>query len=251
MSEERFSLIREPEAEALKSLSSNAAKAFIAIKFGRRDGDKIAFGVRDLEAWGLKRTIAAAALNELVAAGLLRREAVASFGSKRVKAVYSVTCTRKSAALQSAPPDTEGSHSPPERTMGAATVRSTGHKRALQSAPPDTSQETSSTSSRKSKEEEVSAEPCEGRAALREQLLRIDKAAKAIAMTGPAFMQKAGGPKPADFLARKFERGDLTALQLRAALADPPICSARGSEWLGPEINRIAERVAVASGARR
>ena len=244
MSEERFSLIREPEAEALKSLSSNAAKAFIAIKFGRRDGDKIPFGVRDLEAWGLKRTIAAAALNELVAAGLLRREAVASFGSKRVKAVYSVTCTRKSAALQSAPPDTEGSHSPPERTMGAATVRSDGHKRALQSVPPDTSRTSLLPSGQEGREGGK-----EGRVALREQLLRIDEAAKAVAMTGPAFMQKAGGPKPADFLARKFERGDLTALQLRAALADPPICSARGSERRALEHDRTSDHAAIAGAA--
>ena len=77
----------------------------------------------------------------------------------------------------------------------------------------------------------------------------VDEAAKAVAMTGPAFMQKAGGPKPADFLARKFERGDLTALQLRAALADPPICSARGSERRALEHDRTSDHAAIAGAA--
>lgn len=249
MSEERFALIREPEADALRSLSCNAAKAFIAIKFGRRDGDKIAFGVRDLETWGLSRSVAARALAELVGAGLLAIESNSTFGRKRQRRVYRVVHTREAPAPQSRQRDKGTRNSPSGGTIGGATVPQAGQTEAIQSRQRDTSQETSSTSSRKSKEEEVSAEQREGRASLREQLLRIDRAADAVAMTGTAFMQKAGGPKPADFLARKFERGDLTAMQLRAALADPPNGSARESEGRTPARDRTGAREVMAGAA--
>ena len=120
---ERFAIIREAEAEALQRLAPLALKAFVAIKFGRRDGEEFAFGVRDLEEWGIKRSAAAASIAELVSAGLLAIVAESSFGAKRRRRVFKVAHTRKSAPLQSAPADTAEAYSPPARTMTPATVR--------------------------------------------------------------------------------------------------------------------------------
>ena len=254
MSDERFALVREPEAAALKKLSSNAAKAFIAIKFGRRDGEDIAFGVRELEEWGLKKTTASEAMNELVEAGLLEVRENSAFGRKRKKRVYRVTHTRDACKPQSAPPDTRGRHSPAERTMTPAAVRQAGHKRALQSGGPDTTRRLPSTSSQEV-EGEGSQEAAAREAslkALRDRQRRIEAVAREAAMTSVAFMAKAGGPSAADFLARKFERGELTALQLNKALADPPNGSARESVAQSPRRLAFAaqsgEAIARATG---
>lgn len=252
MSEERFALIREPEAEALKVLSPLAAKAFIAIKFGRRDGEKIPFGVRDLEEWGMKRSAAGRALAELVEAGLIKIFVDSAFGKKRLRRVFEVTHRRVGEPLQSRQRDKPPAHSPAGGTMEPATVPRTGLSGALQSHQRDTTRTSLLPSGQEGREggkDKSEEERAEGVAALREQLLRVDKAAEAVAMTGSAFMQKAGGPKPADFLARKFERGDLTAMQLRAALADPPKGSARESEGRTRERERVGDHAAMAGAA--
>ena len=126
--DERFSIIREPEYEALKSLSANACKALVAIKFGQRDGVDISFGVRDLEAFGMKKSAAATALKELTDAGLITVQCDSSFGAKRKKRVWRVVHTRaEKPELQSATADYAPSYSPPERTGCRSTVRQGGH----------------------------------------------------------------------------------------------------------------------------
>ncbi len=217
---ERFCIIREAEYEALKTLSANACKALVALKFGQCDGAKISFGVRDLEAFGMKKSAAADALKELAQANLIAIEKDSSFGAKRSKRVWRVIHTRDQPELQSATADTGKPDSPPRRTMARATVRHGGHGRRLQSAVADTPKETSPTSSSKSEEGEVSPAELEERTAFRTRKRRIGEAAKAVAMPDHLFEEKAGGHEAADLLARSFERGNLTPLQLRARLAE-------------------------------
>ena len=58
-------------------------------------------------------------------------------------------------------------------------------------------------------------------------------------MTDMAFIEKGGGPMPADLLARIWERGNLTALQLRARLAETEAGSKK-EEASGLTVRKIA-----------
>lgn len=50
-----------------------------------------------------------------------------------------------------------------------------------------------------------------------------------MALSYWGFLDKAGGPRAADFLARSFASGNLNALQLAAKLADGPVGLGNGA----------------------
>ena len=220
--------VRGPECEALRELPANAAKLWIAIRFGRREEADFAIGVRDFNDWGMGRDAVSRALSALIDAGLLRRVTKSSFGQKRKRAVYQIVHRREADSLQSVQPDKAVAHSPDSRTMKREQSGKTDCRSTLQSENTDITSTFSVPLERRKDKEKVQDEE-RGSAVKknRERLLRIERAAKAVAMTDGAFMKMAGGPEPADFLAQKFSRGDLDALQLRAALADPLVGSAK------------------------
>lgn len=223
---ERFAMIRQPEAEALKRLSSNAAKALMAMKFGRSDGEEIAFGVRDLAEWGLSSSTAARALDELKSANLIEIVSDSAFGVKKKRRTWRVVNVRQEQAEQSHRRETGTVHSATGGTIARKQSRQGDCDASLQSHGRDTPRTPSFPPVRREGKEggqDVQAADAEREAAvtaLKEQQARIGAAAKAVAMADMAFIRAAGGPKAADFLARKFDRGELTALQLRAKLAD-------------------------------
>lgn len=218
--DERFSIIRAAEYEILKGLSATACKALIALKFGQSDGARISFGVRDLEEFGIKKSAAADALNELLKAGLIAVERESSFGVKRQKRIWRVLHVRtEKDALQSAQPDTGKQNSPPQRTIGRTTVRPAGQVIDLQSARADTPRRLPSTSSQEV-EGEGSRHYAGNSAALRDRQNAIAKAAKSLNMTESAFWDQAGGPSKAGDLAWRWERGEINTSQLKTALAD-------------------------------
>lgn len=221
-----FAIVRGAECEALKLLSGNAAKLWIAIRYGRREGEPFPVGCRDFSEWGLGRDAAARALHELVDAGLMAIVERGAFGRRGRRTVYAIVHTRAHEQEQSGITDNKSAKSPELPTTNGKTVRNCRQQTGKQSEIPDTPKDTSSTSSQKSKEEEVSVNP-EAEAeresrqqAFKESMRRIGEAAKAAAMSDIAFIQKAGGREPADLLARSFERGNLSPLQLRARLAE-------------------------------
>ena len=218
--DERFSIIREPEYEALKSLSANACKALVAIKFGQRDGVDISFGVRDLEAFGMKKSAAATAFKELTDAGLITVQCDSSFGAKRKKRVWRVVHTRaEKPELQSATADTGRRDSPPQRTMPRPTVRQSGQVVDLQSARADTTRRLPSTSSQEV-EGEGSRQQASVNPALRDQLNVSKKAAGALSLSEQACWDLAGSPSAFGEMAWEWERGEISTSQLRAKLAD-------------------------------
>lgn len=234
---EEFALIRKPEADALKSLSSNAAKALIAIKFGRRDGDTIAFGVRDLEVWGLARSVAARALDELIKARLLDVATDSAFGKKRCRRVYRITHTRQTPGSQSRERDNMSADSPACGTKGGATDPPAGLSPRLQSRRRDTSKEASSPSARKPEGEEASVSD-------RRPMRRAAQLAGDLQLPLMRLVEKAGGStERACDLADQVHRGELTLDDVRLGLGMDQQGSA--SRSMGPMVFTIS-----AAGAR-
>lgn len=232
MSDEKqqyFVYVRAEECEALKRLKPSTAKLWIAIRYGRNEGQPFSAGSRDFkETWGLGRDAVASGLNELVAAGLLKmvREGGFKRGARHTfKIVHTKAFSRNTAGK---PANSKSDTAGLSGKIGRKT-RQLGNNTVGLSGP---SKDTSSTSSRKSEEEEVSldreadAERDARVRAHKESMRRIGRAANVVALPDMAFIEKAGGPKPADLLARSYERGNLTALQLRARLVE-------SEAWLG------------------
>ncbi len=211
-----FAHVREAECEALKGLSADAAKLWIAIRFGRDDTRDFSCGCRDFKDWGLKRDRVCKAIGELVAAKLLERVACASFGEKRRRARYRITHTKKSEALQSLRTDKADLDSRSTATVDGATVAQDGQSGSPQSLKSDIPKE----ASRPSASSQEGREASEGRAQARERSLRIERAAAAAEMQKWAFVEKAGGLEQADFIAKRHEVSKLSAPQLRRALAE-------------------------------
>ncbi|MEM9618368.1 MAG: hypothetical protein AAF936_10445 [Pseudomonadota bacterium] len=240
-----FAIVREAECEVLKGLSANASKIWIAIRFGRKDHEPIVIGCRDFSDWGVGRSAAAKALQDLVDAGLLRVAERGAFGRRGKRTVFNIVHTKAFEREQSANADNKPALSPELRTTNQRRVPKSGQQTGKESVSADTPKDTSSTSSRKSEEEEVSvdlqaeADREERVKAQQESARRIERAAIAVAMTDFAFIRKAGGPKPADLLARSFDRGNLTPLQLRKRLADSEAGSAE-QESRGPMVFSVA-----------
>lgn len=240
-----FAIVREAECEALKGLSANASKLWIAIRFGQKEHEPVTIGCRDFADWGVGRSAAAKALQDLVDAGLLRVAERGSFGRRGKRTVFSIVHTKAFEREQSANADNKPAFSPELRTTNQKRVPKSGQQTRKQSVYADTPKDTSSTSSRKSEEEEVFVDleagpEREARVkAQQESARRIERAALAVVMTDIAFIRKAGGPKPADLLARSFERGNLTPLQLRKRLADSEAGSAK-QENPGPMVFSVA-----------
>ena len=247
---EYFVIVRRGEVEKLKRLSANASKLLIAIRFGRKEDEPFAVGCRDFEDWGIKKTVAAEALKELVEAGLLKIVEETAFEYKRQRQAYRIVHTRDYERQQSAMADTQKAPSPVGRTVDGATVRPSGQNAVLQSGGADIPSKPSSPSSRKAKEglgsacasasadgadadrgaREAEREHQKALEAQRDRSKRIFEAASAIGKRPYDFMKMAGGPKPADFFARKWKRGELTTEQLKSRLAESKAGLLNGSE---------------------
>ena len=238
-----FAYVRKPECEALMRCKPSAAMALIYIRsvLAKREDRPFQAGSRDFKNCGLGRDAAAGALRDLEAAGLIRCEDRGGFkrGKKATWRIVHTKAFTKNTAGKSANPtdDTVGKPA----NIGRKTRQLEQNTAGLS----DTPKETSSTSSQKSKEEEVSV--CAERDAAREAQLRahkesmrrIGRAAEAVAMADMVFIKKAGGLRPADLLARSFERGNLTPLQLRKRLADSEAGLA-GKGEVGPVVFSVA-----------
>lgn len=223
-SERGFAFVRKPECEALKRINQpSAGMVWIAIRATHKESEEFACGSRDFAEWGVGRDAAAAALKAFVEEGMLQVTRQGAFGRRGARTVYRIVHLREAKAEE----NTAGKPANLPGEKAGKTANSGRKNRQLAeitAGKTDTPKETSSTSSRKSKEEEVSASKrlAEGRTRVRDMLLRIDKASAASATTKRGFIEKAGGLRAADFLARKFERGELDALQLAASLAARP-----------------------------
>ena len=243
LTEAGFAYVRKAECKALINCKPSAAKAFIYIRsvLAQREDRPFQAGSRDFKECGLGRDAAASALRDLETAGLIRCVDRGGF-TRGKKTTWQIVHTKASAKNTAGKPantlgDTAGKPANPGRKTRQLEQNTAGL--------PDTLKETSSTSSKKSKEEEVSLSARnqvehQARVAIhRDSIRRIERAAKAVAMPTMAFMNKAGGPKPADLLARSFERGNLTPFQLRKRLADSEAGSAgKGEE--GPMVFSVA-----------
>lgn len=242
-----FAIVRGAECEALKRLSGNAAKLWIAIRYGRREGEPFPVGCRDFDDWGLNRNVVARALQELVDAGLMKIVERGAFGRRGRRTIYAIVHTKAHEREQSSNRDNKPGKSPSSVTTNRKTVPKSGQQPAKESRQRDTTRILPSTSSPEVEEKEVSVNP-EAEAeresrqqAFKESMRRIGEAAKAVTMRDTAFIQKAGGREPADLLARSFERGNLTPLQLRARLAvDGEGALEEGSMGPAPRIRFIA-----------
>lgn len=238
--DERFALIREPEAEALKRLSGNAAKALIAVKFGRRDGDAIAFGVRDLEAWGMSRAGAGRALAELVSAGLFEVVEDSAFGAKRRRRVLRAVHAREKTGLQSRGRDTGEAHSLTGETMGGATVSPVRLSAPLQSHRRDTPRTSLLPSGQEGREggkegaadpAPTSAGPPPGRRKPGRGMRGAAELAGRLQLPLVRLIERAGGTSSrACDLADQVQSGEVSLDQARNALGLASAGSARGRE---------------------
>lgn len=230
---ERFAVIREPEAEALKRLSGNAAKALIAVKFGRRDGDAIAFGVRELEAWGMSRAGAGRALAELVSAGLFEVVADSAFGAKRRRRVLRAVHARDKSDLQSRRRDTADAHSLTGETMGGATVSPVRLSTPLQSHRRDTPSTSLLPSGQEGREggKEGAAGPAPGRREAESGMRRAAELAGRLQLPLMRLVERTGGSslKACD-LADQVQSGNVSLDQARSALGLDSAGSASGCE---------------------
>jgi hypothetical protein len=220
--QEFFAMVRGPECEALKSLKPSAAKLWIAIRCGRKEGEPFGAGSRDFKDWGMGRDAVASALKELVKAGLLEMVSIGGFkrGSRSKFRIVHTRSFQKNTAGKPANPKSVTAGKP--GNIGRKT-RQLAQVTAGKSDPP---KDTSSTSSRKSEEEEVSIDSERSDEAQRDaeirtfkrQKTRIGVAADAVVMSMQTFEEKAGGFDAAVFLALSYERGKLSKQQLRARL---------------------------------
>lgn len=127
MSDSGFAFVRASEVAALKSLSPNASKLWIAVRAGRDEAKPFDCGARDFRDWGLSKDQTSRALAELVAIGLLELEAQSSFGEKRRRARYRIVHRRDGEKLQSHQCDKAPHDSRTSATRQAATVAPARH----------------------------------------------------------------------------------------------------------------------------
>lgn len=238
-----FAFVREAECEALKGMKPSAALAWIAIRSDLgRNGENEPFpcGSRDFKEWGLGRDAAAAALKEFVSKGLLEIVTAGSFGRRGSRSTFRIVHRRSTQAEENKAGKSANSK-PVTAGKSANSGRKTRQLAEITAGFSDTSSMTSSTSSQKSKEEEVidrfevDPQRSEKVRAHQASIRRIDSAAAALVMKGWEFIQRSGGPKAADLLARSFERGNLTPEQLRRRLADSGAISASSRTGGMPE----------------
>ena len=228
---ERYSLIFESEIEALKQLSGNAAKALIFLKFGGAE-DRAAGCRQVADGTGLSKDQAARALRDLVEAGLLKITHAGRYGRKGNVSKYQITHTpaSKRDENQSRKCDTPERFSRTGVTERRKSVAPARLKPNNQSHQRDTLKNASSASPQRRKDEEEEGF-CDDQIrhnaeveANRQRSKRIHATAASVGLSGVAMMNVAGGPQAADFLARKFSRGELSVDQLRARLAEKPTC---------------------------
>lgn len=240
-----FVIVREAECEALKGLSANAVKLWVAIRYGRREDEAFPIGCRDFGDWGLSRNVVARALQELQDAGLLNVMDRGAFGRRGKRTVYAIVHTKAFEREQSRQRDNKIEKSPASVTTNVKTVPQAGQQTRKESLQRDTPKDTSSTSSQKSKEEEVSvnseaeAERLASITALREKKKVIGEAADQLGCRIDQFEEKSGGIDAAHFLALKLRRGNLTLQQLRKRLAESE-AGALEEEDEGPTVFAVA-----------
>jgi hypothetical protein len=223
MGEPACAHLRAAECEALKALSPIASKAFIAIRFGRREAVPFEAGVRDFEAWGISKDQAARALAELIAAGLLEVVREAGFGAKRVRRVLRIVHTRQEAGQSQ-----ERDNAPAGSRKGATVIpiqsRQRDYGTPLQSRWRDIPKEPSSPSAQKAEGEEGSppaAPPREGgapagsREDLKEKIRRASEGAKERGLALWRLVAEAGDVAQSAGLKVALERG-------REAAVPPP-----------------------------
>lgn len=219
MGEAACAHLRAAECEALKSLSPIAAKAFIAVRFGRREAAPFEAGVRDFEAWGISKDQASRALAELIAAGLLEVVREASFGAKRVRRLLRIVHTRQEVG-QSQQRDNASAASRKGETVIDLQSRRRDYTKALQSRQRDTPKEPSSPSAQKAEGEEGSppaAPPRVGGALaakpepFKETLRRAEEAAQERGLTLRALLAQVGGVVQAAALKGALERERVTS----------------------------------------
>lgn len=269
-----FAIIRKPEFDLIKTLSFRARMRAIALMAAIRlmhgGATTAAISDRDFQDFGLGRDAAGCALKDAVAIGLLEILQKGGLTGRGHKTTYRIVYARPHTKETAGKSGTRGGKIPPfsEETAGkpATNGGETRPFNAKAAGKSRNTKETSSTSSRKSQEEEVSS--CASAAAevvaakheadaehekrvadFRKRMVRIAKAADAIGMTTFAFVEKAGGNNmdsrhaAADFLARKFIRGELSANQLRAKLVESEAGSSKRREGRGSDETETSERV--------
>ena len=223
-----FGLVRRRELDAIKQLphrsKPRAIAVMVAIRAMHGEKNKVAIGDRDFREFGLAREAAAGGLKDCVAIGILEILRKGSCTGRGHKTEYRFVVKHASEQKKAGKPAYHGTETRPFTEEKAWKPANKGRetKPFVEKAAgkPDTILGTSSTSSQKSKEEEV---PCpEKRRQLKLKMQRRDRVAKELGMQGWRFANEAGGLDRADFWARKFECGDLSAEQLRSRLAGPP-----------------------------
>lgn len=247
-----FGLIRKRELDLIKTLPHRSRPRLITLITAMRaeHGGKtqIALSDRDFRDYGLARDAAGCALKDAVAIGLLEIVRPGGLTGRGHKTVYRVPYAQRDTAGK---PGTSGGETRPFRGKAAGKPAINGRETPPLSGKaagkPGTTQETSSTSSQKSKGEEVSStmepEAIAGRQSLRESLLRIEQAARSLGLRERVFIERAGGREQADFLARAFDRGSLSPPQMAAKLA--AISDGSASE---PSVTPAPVAVARATG---
>ncbi len=200
----------------------SAALAFIFIRsvLATREDQPFLCGSRDFKSCGLGRDAAEGALEDLEREGLLRRVSRGDF-TRGKKASWQIVHTRETSqntAGKSANRKTNTAGL--SANSGRITRQLGGNTAGLPATPKDTPAP--------AEQEQGAGVSCSDdleererrQQAFEERQRRIERAARAAALSDIAFMNMAGGPEPADLLARSFERGNLTPLQLRTHLAE-------------------------------
>lgn len=243
MSEQRgFAHVRRAEVEALKRIKQpSAGIVWIAVRASYSEGRDFACGSRDFESFGVGRDAASAALKAFVEVGLLGVVSAGAFGRRGAKTVYRILHVRDAAQENTAGKpanlrtDTAGKPANNGRETRQLAENTAGKT--------DTPKEAPSASPSEPKDEGASR--ASAREALQAAVARIEVAAKAAALDMRSFINRAGGREPADFLARKFERGELGALQLATKLAEMAKGSAEGVIAAGSEAPAIRQEAAA------
>ncbi len=255
-----FAHIRKPECLALRRCKPRAYAVFIFIRsvLATNENKSFACGSRDFTSVGLGRDAAAAALKELEREGLIICIERGSFRRGK-KAVFRIVHTRV------ATENTAGKPANPKADTAVKSAklgRGTRQLRQNTAGYSDTPKDTSSTSSQKSKEEEVfcvrdsapvaaaaqrpldEADGEEPEAEAKRKIdqgewrkmdVVIDKVAAPMHMKTIGFIDAFGGAhdrfqdrrKAAFFLCWRYLRGEVTKSELMAQQAGSSACSAK------------------------
>ena len=235
-SEAGFAIVRKVEFELIAKLEMRRRPRVIALIAAVRSmhggARKIAISDRDFREFGLAREAAGEALKDAVAIGLLEIVEKGGLTGRGHKTLYSVVFARGEVRETAGKPGISGRETRPfvRETAGkpATKGRETRPFTEETAGKPGNTQETSSTSSRKSKEEEVSGTlrgappPEDGRAAAiaadRATFRRRSALASDLQLPLMVLLNTAGGPRGADQLALKRERGELSLDEIRRRL---------------------------------